>query len=77
MYLEGGGGGNGGESYELSGYFYGYHSKFTNCELSFFFITGDEPFLPSITNINFNRVFGMYSDILTADEFWTQVKKSL
>jgi len=26
MFLEGGGGGNAGESYELAGYFYGYHS---------------------------------------------------
>ena len=42
MYLEGGGGGNQIESYELAAYFYARHVELKHLELPFFFITGDE-----------------------------------
>ena len=42
MFLEGNGGGNGIESYELAAYFYARHVNIKKAELPFFFITGDE-----------------------------------
>jgi len=39
-------------------------------DLPFCFITGDEPFLNSITLANFKRVFGQESKFLTAAEYW-------
>ena len=42
MYLEGGGGGNTEESYELSAYFYTHQVGFTNANCPYFFLTGDE-----------------------------------
>jgi len=48
MYLEGGGGGNEHESYELSAYFYYYHTNLEKCHIPFFFVTGDEYFYNDI-----------------------------
>lgn len=44
MYLEGGGGGNAHESYDLAAYFYANYVSFKNCQIPFFFVTGDEKF---------------------------------
>ncbi len=44
MYLEGGGGGNQHESYELGAYFYSRHSAFTQARKPYFFVTGIEGF---------------------------------
>ncbi len=42
LYMEGNGGGNEHESYELAAYFYLNNVKLGVCEYPFFFITGDE-----------------------------------
>lgn len=42
IWLEGGGGGNQHESYELSAYFYNHYVKNPQSEMAFFFVTGDE-----------------------------------
>ena len=49
MYLEGGGGGNMHESYELAAYFYANACELANSELSFFFVTGDEKFYETLS----------------------------
>lgn len=46
LWLEGGGGGQGKESYELTGYFYARHCELRNAEKPFFFFIGDEGFYP-------------------------------
>jgi hypothetical protein len=48
MFLEGGGGGNSHESYELAAYFYLENSKLDNVKAPFFFVTGDEFFYDKI-----------------------------
>ena len=42
FFLEGGGGGNYHESYELAAYFYLNNCTLNNPENAFFFVTGDE-----------------------------------
>jgi len=42
------GGGNHRESYELACYFYLKNCKLVNCEMPYFFITGDEGFWPDL-----------------------------
>lgn len=44
LYLEGHGGANEHESYELAAYFYNHHVKLTANSLAFFFVTGDEAY---------------------------------
>lgn len=48
IYLEGQGGGGYTESYEFPAYFYSRRVKLENCQLPFFFITGDEAFYEEI-----------------------------
>lgn len=48
IYLEGNGGGGFTESYEFPAYFYSRRVKLENCQLPFFFITGDEAFYEEI-----------------------------
>ena len=49
IYLEGNGGGGYTESYEFPAYFYSRRVKLENCQLPFFFITGDEAFYDEIS----------------------------
>jgi hypothetical protein len=48
IWLEGGGGGQNRESYELMAYYYLHHCTLTKSELAFMFISGDEGFYPHI-----------------------------
>ncbi len=58
LYLEGGGGGNLRESYELAAHFYLEKCNLVNHEFPFLFITGDEAFFNEITVKNVQKVFG-------------------
>jgi len=58
MYLEGCGGGGYSESYDMAAYFYAKHTKLTNPELPFFFVTGDEGFYDPIKGKNIRKVMG-------------------
>jgi len=77
MWLEGGGGGNYHESYELSAYFYGHHTKLTNAELPLFFVTGDEHYWDSISKNDFHKVFPNAKDPSTFKglDFWKELSK--
>lgn len=73
VYLEGGGGGNYGESYSLSWYFGGYHTAI-DCfekrgEKGFLFTIGDEPVLKKIPKNSIKEIMGdgQYTDY-THDE---------
>jgi len=62
IYLEGGGGGNYGESYMLAWYFASKHTS-TDCfekrkQKGFLFTIGDEPVLKSIPKANLSKIMG-------------------
>lgn len=62
VYLEGGGGGNAGESYLLAWYFAGFHTS-TDClekrrQKGFLFTIGDEPTLPEIPANSLAKLMG-------------------
>jgi hypothetical protein len=80
IYLEGNGGGNNGESYNLLWYFAAHKTK---CDAiskrkrkGYLFTVGDERVLPSLTKSQIQRIFGddVESDIKTKD-LLNQVKK--
>jgi len=64
LWLEEGGGGSGKESYELTCFYYAFHSKLVNPQKSFFFITGDESFYEKV---NKNQVKEWIGDDLESD----------
>jgi hypothetical protein len=72
VYLEGGGGGNDGESYLLAWYFAGFHTSIDcfekRCQKGFLFTIGDEPTLKGISKRSLQNIMGdgQYSD-LSAD----------
>lgn len=75
LYLEGGGGGNLRESYELAGYFYLNNCKLENYEFPFLFITGDEAFFNEVTQKNALKVLGEnLSDNLNSREVFKELK---
>lgn len=61
-YIEGGGGGNTGESYNLGLYFAGYHTAHDRSELKgkkgYYFSIGDEPFLEGLNKYQLETVIG-------------------
>lgn len=72
VYLEGGGGGNGGESYLLAWYLAGYHTSIDCIEKrgqkGFLFTVGDEPVLPSIPKKVLSNLMGdgQYENFLSS-----------
>lgn len=68
VYLEGGGGGNDGESYHLAWYFAGYHTVTDSWEKrdqkGFLFTVGDEPVLERIPGSKLQKIMGFdqYND---------------
>lgn len=75
LYLEGGGGGQACESYEMLAHFYEKNARFTHPKAKeskpFFFIIGDEAPYPNVDADNASRNFGghMQSDIPTKKVF--------
>jgi hypothetical protein len=60
VYLEGGGGGNITESYELAAYFYLKHSDVSQAALPYMFITGDEAFYDKVSKDHIKEVIGSH-----------------
>lgn len=62
VYLEGGGGGNSGESYHLAWYFAGKHTKTDSFEKrnkkGILFTIGDEPTIDNLPKENINKIMG-------------------
>lgn len=75
VYLEGGGGGNDGESYLLAWYFAAYHTSIDSLEKrgkkGFLFTIGDEPTLKKIPKQNLHKLMGdgQYEDYSEVDLF--------
>lgn len=74
-YLEGGGGGNGGESYELAAYFLARHTEIDSFDKrgrkGYVFFTGDDYAFPVVSATQVRRLIGdnLQEDIRTADIF--------
>jgi hypothetical protein len=81
-YLEGGGGGNDGESYMLAWYFAARHTKI-DCfekrkEKGFLFTIGDEHNLPSVPGPVLEKLMGkggQYGTLLTSSELLEEARK--
>lgn len=58
IWLEGGGGGNQHESYELAAYFYNHYAKIPQAEMAFFFVTGDEGYFDHPKVNHYYKVLG-------------------
>ena len=56
------GGGNHRESYELAAYFYLKNCRQVNCEMPYFFITGDEGFWPDLEKATIQTFLGIDDD---------------
>lgn len=72
MYLEGGGGGNQHESYDLAGYFYSTHVDLINPEIPFFFVTGDEGYWEKTSAEKISQIFGngIKTNEIHSDKYW-------
>lgn len=77
MWLEGGGGGNQHESYELAGYFYNHYSKIEKAELPFFFVTGDESYFDKPASNVYEKVLGEKpeGEAVNANKEWKELMK--
>jgi len=75
MWLEGNGGGNEHESYEMSAYFYGRHCSFSNARLPFFFVTGDEGYWETTTSEMIERVMGIGVGNINGASLWKDLMK--
>ena len=75
VWLEGGGGGNEHESYELSAYFYSKRCDITNSKLPFFFVTGDEGFWETIPSKTVKDKLGsnMEGNGMNAEKVWKEL----
>lgn len=62
LFLEGGGGGNSKESYELAAWFYLNKCELENSQFPFFFVTGDEVFFDKISKTALKKVIGIELD---------------
>ena len=73
LYLEGGGGGNAGESYNLAWYYAAYHTEIDSMKVrgrkGLLFTVGDEPMLPELPASHIRQFIGdgVQQDIKTRD----------
>jgi len=80
IFLEGGGGGNAGESYILPWYF-AARSTSIDCfekrgEKGFIFTIGDEPYLPSVPADALKKIFGSGEALLTAEQLLAEAQRT-
>jgi len=75
IWLEGGGGGQNRESYELVAYYYLNHCILTRPELSFLFITGDEGFYPELNPGQVKKIFGDSTEKLNSSTVFRNLQK--
>lgn len=75
VWLEGGGGGNGGESYEFTMYFYARYCEIPNAVTPFFLITGDEHFRETLYKSDLERHFGGKHETIQTQAIFEELKK--
>lgn len=75
IWLEGNGGGNGGESYEFTAYFYARYCEMPNAETPFLLITGDEHHRETLYKSELEVRFGGKHETVEAKEIFDELKK--
>ena len=75
IWLEGKGGGNGGESYEYTAYFYAKYCDIPNATTPFFLITGDEDYRETLYESELAKHFGGKHKTTTAKKVIAELKK--
>ena len=76
IWLEGGGGGNGIESYELAAYFYARRCDIQTAELPFIFFTGDEGIYETVTKDRLSDEFEMIEkENISTKDIFDELKK--
>lgn len=75
LWLEGGGGGQGVESYEMTAYFYAYCYRASNAQTPIFIFTGDEGFRNSLPKAQLTDHFGGSPEGTNATSVFTELKK--
>jgi hypothetical protein len=75
IWRENGGGGNGGESYEMMAYFYARYCDIPKAEVPFFLITGDEHFRDTLSASVLRKHFGGEHETVDAQQIFDELKK--
>eukprot|EP00825_Cyclidium_porcatum_P045184 TRINITY_DN67_c0_g4_i1.p1 TRINITY_DN67_c0_g4~~TRINITY_DN67_c0_g4_i1.p1 ORF type:complete len:405 (-),score=83.82 TRINITY_DN67_c0_g4_i1:155-1369(-) len=75
MYLEGGGGGNQHESYELAAWFYLHCAELKNPNNPFFFVTGDEYFFPDLLGAHIKQYTDHDGENMKSQLIWQDLLK--
>jgi hypothetical protein len=75
IWLEGGGGGQGYESYEMAAYFYARCCDIPAERKGFFFFTGDEGFRKTLPSSHLKQLFGIQSVTLDARDIFRELEK--
>lgn len=79
IYLEGKGGGNQHESYDLAAYFYSEKVILDNVDMPFFFLTCDEKYYDECNKIHFKKVFGHTisgnQEKIVSKDYWKKILK--
>lgn len=76
VHLEGGGGGQGSESYAMNAYYYAYCCDLPNAQIPIYLITGDEACEERLYTKDLREHFGgEHTDISTAEVFSDLIKK--
>lgn len=77
LWLEGGGGGNRMESYQLFAHYYNLNCTFNGMKKGFFFIIGDESVYPEATSEEIQAVFGVKSENIPTKGIFKQLQEKL
>lgn len=75
LYMEGNGGGNEHESYELAAYFYLNNANLGECQFPFFFVTGDEGYFESLSSETVKKWLGLNSEEnhINSTKLWSKL----
>jgi len=75
LWLEGGGGGNGGESYEFTAYYYARYCEIPNAVTPFLLMTGDEPIRETLYKSELEKHFGGKHETVETKDVFDELKK--
>ena len=75
IHIEGNGGGQGNESYELMGWYFLNRCEIPNAEKAFLFFLGDEGFYPDVYSNQIRKFIGVKAETMDSRAMWEALKK--